>query len=693
MSFLNSFPLKNISFSKRDRGIGGITSLGVVVILVLGFGGKWGFADHLSKAILFFSAFFVLRHFRFKNILRHPASPWAMALCVWYFVAAFFSSSLTVSWTAVVGVWSIVILSMVGLLTWKSPHRLFLEGLVAFVVLLQTIFLLLGKFLVVPPLLVFPGNPQYVSFWLCAGFFLALARYFESPFFLKGEGVQKNVRRGVYLIVVVAAVVGVLLLPVRSSYLALFVGALVFGWVRFGRRGLLVVGFVFVFLLTILPQPVFENRIKTHDSRSYKRIDIWKSAFSALIDRPFFGWGPGKFENAYWVHEIPQNSDAVHFEMSTDRAHNELLQVFVETGIPGGVLALLCLVGVWNSFPQGSLSSGIKAAWAATTAFSMVNSPLVLPACGALFGLLVALAPPGRWVRDRSFLTSPKTGFRNLGLILLLLVGMGEFALALNEIIGSHRSQFLDSTNGREVEARRERAFHQLHLNSVKEESHGVAELRGLLRWNPHRAELWRDLAHSELDHRRPPDPEKAIVHYHKALSLRPHHAPWWVELGGVLVRKGDLPGALRAVRESFRLEPYYFDAMVSYGNLLRMDGRPQEALRWLDVLREKSESWPSFVSSDSGYRRTVLHRDENALEKTTALCQMDLKKYTEALGTLERIDPRDFERQSLEVGCLFFLGRIKEAERKIISAQLNDPEDSRWDEMLQRVREHPTAP
>lgn len=588
-----------------------MASLLAVVLLVLGRGGKWIFADHFSKAVLFFAFLLIIRRRSLWRVFRHPACVGALGLGMWHSLAGLLSSSPVAAWSGVAGVWSLVVLVFVGLSTWGELERRVFECLFAGTVSLQTILLILNRFFGFKLFLLFPGNPQYASFWSSAVVFLALAHAFP-----RGATGVSPISRWMWAGVSFLGAVGVFLLPVRSGLMAILAGVLVFGYARFGRRGLIGVGFVLVIAFAFLTPAQMGQRLKLNDPRSFKRVDIWRATLSGLLERPLFGWGPGQYENLYWRHGIPQEEEPVRYEMSTDRAHNDLLQYFAESGIPGGLFALLAFLGLWVSDPKGSRGPGLQAAWAGMGTFAMSNAPLVLPACGALVGCLAALALPGRLARRPLFSYQSRRWIVPVGGAFIGVWGLGEVALAVNEGMGSYRSVMLDSANPRQVEDRRERSEHRLHSGIKDEDVAAEKELKELLRWNPQRAELWRDLGHLQADHRPPSQINDALSAYQRALTLNPRKAPWWVEMAQVLARGGEFKSARWALAETIRHEPRYFDAWLGYGILLRLEGRPEDALNWLRVLRDQSGSWPAAQSGDSGYRQTVLHRDEKTLQR-----------------------------------------------------------------------------
>jgi hypothetical protein len=593
-----------------------LVSLGAIVFLVLGRGGKWAFADHFSKAILFFALLFLIRYRFWWRVLRHPACAGALGFGVWYTVAGIFSLSPVAAWSGITEVWTLLVLAAVGLTTWGEFERKFLSFFFAGVVCVQTVIYVFG----LTAFAFFPGNPQYISFWSCAVVFLALSHVLP-----KGDIASPSaVARWGWAVIGVVAMVGAILLPVRSGLLALSVGFFVFGSVRFGWRGVGGVGIGLILGFYFFSSPVVK-RLKFEDPRAYKRTDIWRASLAGVAERPLLGWGPGQFENLYWRHGVPQHDEPVRYEMTTDRAHNELLHYVTESGLLGGLFFLCGFVGLWVSKPAGIRGVGLRSAWAGMGAFAMVNSPLVLPACTVLVGSFAALAPPGRLIHRPFMSFRARRWFVPVLGSFIGLLGLGELSLAVNEGLGVHRLVFLDSTNLQRVESLREKADQELHSGVQSEGLAAETKLRELLRWNPQRADLWRDLGHLKADHRPASRTQEALEDYRHALSLNPRQAPWQFELAKIFARGGDLKSARHALAGAIQNEPHYFDAWLGFGILLRLDGRPREALRWLEALRFKSEGWPLALPGDSGYRRTVLRRDFVLLDQTIALCKKDL--------------------------------------------------------------------
>lgn len=95
--------------------------------------------------------------------------------------------------------------------------------------------------------------------------------------------------------------------------------------------------------LSIAPNSHFGQRLVStfafSEGSAATRIEIWKASLKMISDRPLFGYGLE--EMGYW---FPLYKTAQHVSLApnsmADRAHNDLLQVAVDIGLPGLLLYL-----------------------------------------------------------------------------------------------------------------------------------------------------------------------------------------------------------------------------------------------------------------------------------------------------------------------------------------------------------------
>ena len=121
----------------------------------------------------------------------------------------------------------------------------------------------------------------------------------------------------------------------RASYLALVAGALLLGFFK-DRKMILVVA---IFLFTwqaIVPTAVTQRVTMTKDSNgqleasAQERVDLWENAKKNFYSEPIFGIGFATFQYGQHTDDLKDT-------------HNWFVKVLLETGIIGGIFALILL--------------------------------------------------------------------------------------------------------------------------------------------------------------------------------------------------------------------------------------------------------------------------------------------------------------------------------------------------------------
>ena len=163
----------------------------------------------------------------------------------------------------------------------------------------------------------------------------------------------------------------------RGAYLGLAVG--VVALLLAGRpRYALAAPFAIALFLLLMPLPVRDRLMSATNPKDVTmndRIAMWKAGVAMIVDRPFFGVGPGRVKALYSVYRVPGwvNPNPGHL-------HNNVVTIAAETGIPS-VLAYLWFVGAFfrgalrivRRAPRGDPARGVT-----------------LGAIGAMTGLFVA---------------------------------------------------------------------------------------------------------------------------------------------------------------------------------------------------------------------------------------------------------------------------------------------------------------
>jgi len=165
---------------------------------------------------------------------------------------------------------------------------------------------------------------------------------------------------------------------------------------------IVVVGLVAGLLLMSKGMGVLEQFRHGVDSPYVARLNTWQSSFRAFLDSPVLGWGKGSFEDAvpaYWT-DYEKNVYARDLKFSK-QAHNEYLEIGVETGIIGlGAFGwfLMCLasrsLSVWRRELSAARRAILLCAVCALTGVlvhSVVSFNLQTPASALSFFLLVGV--------------------------------------------------------------------------------------------------------------------------------------------------------------------------------------------------------------------------------------------------------------------------------------------------------------
>ncbi len=181
-----------------------------------------------------------------------------------------------------------------------------------------------------------------------------------------------------------------LVLPGRSGYLALLVGAvaLVIGWsasrrLPVVRASLLVMGAVGIIFSLIALTPTARQRVElavkemhtyaqaTEGTSMGLRMFFWQNTVQLIRERPILGWGTGGFEKAYSQRIAGQVGPG---KTVTGDPHNQFMKIAAEQGLLGlavflGFLAMALCQRTAMHFRL--LGLGALATWCAT---SMANS-------------------------------------------------------------------------------------------------------------------------------------------------------------------------------------------------------------------------------------------------------------------------------------------------------------------------------
>ena len=180
----------------------------------------------------------------------------------------------------------------------------------------------------------------------------------------------------------------------------------------------------------------------THDLSAMQRTLIWKTTWRMIRAHPVRGAGAGQFFREYPRYVKPDFSNPKwrpHISYP-DRAHNDLLELWSETGTPGALLFLGIIIAVFrrgllrvrearSADPRTALlSAGLISGMAGMLFYSNFQFPFHIPATSAHFwvfaGLLLVISE--KIVRGTETAEPPRDTERNsggaIGAALLVLI-------------------------------------------------------------------------------------------------------------------------------------------------------------------------------------------------------------------------------------------------------------------------------
>ena len=273
---------------------------------------------------------------------------------------------------------------------------------------------------------------------------------------------------------------------------------------------------------------------------------IWLGAARTIGDAPIIGHGPGTFVQVYPAHRPPEYFDRPKSALVTDHAHNEFLEIAVETGALG-VAAFVALLAVAAGAARKAvrngrddqlrvLAVGVTLGWSVLLAQNLVDINLFMPPNESLFWLMIGWLAAASAAADAGGLTDKVFPLRPVarlvaGVVAALVLAFGVAKPAYANWI--FRQGAVAQAAGDE-----RRAF-ECFLRVVEVE--------------PARVEAWRrvGLAAFKLEKL-----DAAVAAFRSAHRLMPDYADLNGELGSLLAMKGDYAEAAKLLTRATELYP-----------------------------------------------------------------------------------------------------------------------------------------
>ncbi|MEO8548087.1 MAG: O-antigen ligase family protein [Sphingomicrobium sp.] len=149
-----------------------------------------------------------------------------------------------------------------------------------------------------------------------------------------------------------------------------------------------------VAILAVYLTPLHDKLASSKTSSVETRQVMWSTTLPAIADNIALGTGVGSFEQVYQQHEDP----AAVTDTFVNHAHNDYLEIALETGFPGIVLVVAFLLWwgsrtgpIWRSAAADRYAVAASIASAAMLIHSLVDYPLRTAALSTIMAACLAL--------------------------------------------------------------------------------------------------------------------------------------------------------------------------------------------------------------------------------------------------------------------------------------------------------------
>jgi O-antigen ligase len=197
------------------------------------------------------------------------------------------------------------------------------------------------------------GNVGYLALALALGTVLALGVALSA---------RSPASRAAAVAVLLLFLAGLVVNGNLTAFVSLAAGGVVLLAARFGRRSIVAIVAVVAALAAAatLSAPLSQRiaqaagtvRAGDWDRLTTYRTGAWAAALDMARERPLLGWGPGTYATEFVPHRLQAEIRAKRryvnplLTSSYSEAHCDYLQAFAETGVPGGLAAIVALAAL-----------------------------------------------------------------------------------------------------------------------------------------------------------------------------------------------------------------------------------------------------------------------------------------------------------------------------------------------------------
>jgi len=356
------------------------------------------------------------------------------------------------------------------------------------------------------------------------------------------------------------------------------------------------------------------------------RLELYKSTIPLIKEFPIVGTGLGTFTDVY-PRVKPE-----HFSGHYDNAHNDWIELWVETGFIGLVLAIMALgvyffsliraLGKRNDPYVKGVGVGVLGSSAAILAHSMVDFNFHIPANSILFAIILGLGfTTLHNQKHRGVETTfvPVRMFRAPRIIKYLLTGLVFLTAVLlsKQIASRYLAESNCPTQMNSVIEMDKNPSRERILQALSYEPGNAGCRKKLIERNNEDKKLTR--VHSELNALS----LKNIAEIKKALTVNPTQPDYYLLLGAEYVllsftsgddKEENLDFAIKAYENAVFFNPQYYERVFKTARIWILFSKKSH-----DIFKQKLYSKKAEILLE-GVTRIVPHRKKEAEELVRTL-------------------------------------------------------------------------
>ena len=236
-------------------------------------------------------------------------------------------------------------------------------------------------------------SPNIFGGYLIMALFLSLYSYFSTRFACSKNIVRARPKRpSRELLSALLIIIALILTKSLGAWLSLIVCLIILFFISYNnlRNKKIIIAasavcIAFILLFIILNRWERLMDMNNPQNSITQRINYWRTAIGVIKDHPFFGVGPGNFQEVFLKYKVGLSTN-------TRYAHNIFLHQWAETGLLGIIGILFFITSILKQYkPQNKY---IFFACLAFLLHNLIDNSFLIPETGLLWWVICSLTRP-----------------------------------------------------------------------------------------------------------------------------------------------------------------------------------------------------------------------------------------------------------------------------------------------------------